>query len=286
MGVLANSLHSIFPAATSERLMNSNWYDRRDDVRPSHIYVAFDPNGGGPSHSAIVALVRIEGTLLVCGMDSLQTYDTTQAKEFIVWFVGQLRLDPWLKHARIIYACENNGLTFGLMEEVMAGVPNSQTVYEKTGGKPGIFTDSYKKNMYAEYLRQELNRDSVRFLRNFITCFGMPAGGKQTAHGQVLSEADKRIIIRRELFEQTKRAKPNSRPYTTDLRPRVISWSAKCNADGDIVQGMNDDLLLVLCIGLYVLRQYERNDSAYTAMQWGLPGEVTDRAPALTAMVH
>lgn len=279
MGVLANSLHSIFPLAISERLISDPWYDRREDIKPTHIFVGFDPNGGGLSHSAIVALARIkgEGTLIVCGLDSLQTFDTSQAKQFIVWFIGQLRLDWWLKDAEIIYACENNGLTFGLMEEVMAAVPNSRTVYEKPGGKPGIFTDGHKKNAYSVYLRQELNRGAVRFLRDFATCHGMPAGGKNTIHGSAMTEADKRSIIRRELFEQTKRAKPSSRPYTSDLRPRVIGWSAKCNADGDIVPGMNDDLLLVLCIGLFVLRAYEQRSSLFTAAQWGLPGESTDR---------
>lgn len=273
MGVVANSLSSVFPLAVAERLISDPWYDRREDIKPRHVFVAFDPNGGGPSHSAIVAVTRIDGALVVCGLDSLQTYNTSQAKTFIAWFIGQLRQDWWLKDAAITYACENNGLTFGLMEEVMAGVPNSRTVYEKAGGKPGIWTDQIKKNAYACYLRQEMQRGAIKFLRQFITCFGMPAGGSSTAHGQVLSEDDKRTTIRRELFEQTKRARQTSRPYTNDMRPRPYSWSAKCNADGEVVPGMNDDLLLALCIGLYVLRMYEANSSAYTQAQWGLPGE-------------
>lgn len=275
MGVVAGSLMSIFPLEVAERLLNDPWYERREDIRPQHIFVGFDPNGGGTSHSAIIALARIHGTLVVLGMDSLQTYDTVQAKEFIAWFINELRRDWWLRDAHITYACENNGLTFGLMEEVMAGIENCSTVYEKPGGKPGIFTDLKKKNAYSTYLRQELSRGegAVRFLRNFITCFGMPAGGTSTQHGAANTQDHKRAILRRETFEQAKRARSFPRPTKSAMQQPFFSWSAKCNAEGELVQGMNDDLLMSLCICLYVLRMHEMRSTIFSSVLWGRPGD-------------
>lgn len=275
MGVVAGALNTVWHIDSVRPLLTNPWYDRSEEVGPQHLYVAFDPNGGGLSHSAITAIARMgsgKGQRVICGMDSMQTTNTTQMKEFIYWFIQGLRADPWLCDAHIIYACENNGITFGVMEEVMAGVPNSSTVYEKPTGKPGIETNGRKKNAYAIYMRQELSRGSFSFLRDFVTCHSMPLGGKQTAHGMATDETHKRILLRQELFEQAKRARPTQRPYTTDFKPRITGWSAKCNDAGEVVAGMNDDLLLSVCIGVYVLRQYELRSKIFRQVHLNQPG--------------
>lgn len=283
MGVAAGATSRCFSETKVNNLLRSRWYERREDIRPSQLFVALDPNGGGPSHAAIVALARMEDSkLVICGMDSLQARTPEQAKLFIRWFIAQIRDDPYLKHAEIVYACENNnGLTSGLMKEVMDNVPNSRTVYEGLNKEAGIYTDSHKKNAYCQYLRQELDDDHIKFLRNFVTVHTMPYNNRSTsntAQAAADTEEERRNLIRRELHQQMLRARPNPRPYTTDFGQRVISWSAKCNAEGQIVSGMNDDLLLALCIGIF-LYHLHRKGKFYTEGENGLEWTVPEENP-------
>lgn len=279
MGVAAGATNRCFAENKVNALLNARWYERREDIRPSQIFVALDPNAGGASHAAIVAIARMEDAqLVVCGMDSLQTKDPGQAKLFIRWFIDQIRDDPYLQNAEIVYACENNnGLTSGLMEEVMTHVPNSRTVYEGPNKTAGIYTDPYKKNAYCQFLRQELDGDRIKFLRNFVTTHTMPYNNRatsNTAQGVATTEDERRLLIRRELHQQALRARPNPRPYLTDFNQRVISWSAKCNAEGQIVAGMNDDLLLALCIVIYLYRLHRIGallTNGDTGLEWTVP---------------
>lgn len=63
MGVVTEGANGVFM-----RKMVQMVFDQARKPIPtdaSHIYIAIDPNGGGPSHFAICSVIRYHGSLLV-----------------------------------------------------------------------------------------------------------------------------------------------------------------------------------------------------------------------------
>jgi hypothetical protein len=267
-GTISDFPDVIFSPQAARRMLATPFIKRREDLRPTEVFVSVDPNNGGGSHTAITACVRLNGMLIVCGMESMRTTDPAEIRCLISYFVTQLREDPWLSGAKIVYACENNNVVImGLMEEVMPAFDNVHRVHERPNRPPGVNTDAWKKNLYAHLMRQELNRGAVHFLENFITCFDMPSlpggNGRLTSAGMTSEEAC--TAHRRELFEEVKRARPIYSKQATDLNKVMVGWSAKCDAEGKPCPGLNDDLLLSLCINTYILRSWEE-DTLYSKL--------------------
>lgn len=183
-----------------------------------------------------------------------------------------LRTHPWLKHSWIIFAPERNNGLAGHLDEVISSIPCAYTLSDGTGssrsgnnvrGSPGINTNETTKNLYARCLRQELNKRNVCFLRDFVVC-DQPS--EEASHSGFKSIDERRFEVKEEAIAQLERCRPVVKKRASDFSPMFVGWSGKCDDEGNIVPGLNDDIAVGFAGAAFVLRGWEKQ--AFPTVPW------------------
>lgn len=171
----------------------------------------------------------------------------TQADELVLEFVNRLRRHPWLVSAHFVYMCERNtGQESGHQAVLLARLPKIYCMQEKAGCNPGVWTDKYRKQDFATDLRYELLNNSICFMEDMVCCPPTEARIEE-----------RRTWVRRETCAQMRRARPLVGARSgTNSTVAFIGWSAKCNDQGQETKGLNDDLLMGLCINVYFAARF------------------------------
>lgn len=175
--------------------------------------------------------------------------DWTDAKALFASHIEGLRRHPFLRHAWIISMIERNtGHESGHLSEVAAAYPRVYSVYQDAipdakrdmtpKANPGVFTGNNKVD-YAKTLIAALNDGAVRFLDTCVCA--NPFKDEEVALEKT----------KRELYAQISRARWVASSRSVDIGAPRTGWSAKSGADGHIVKGAQDDLVVTLAMGIY-----------------------------------
>ena len=161
--------------------------------------------------------------------------DGTTIDPFVQSFVRQLRSHPWLDRAVFYYGCERNtGMEAMRHASALRNEFNVKHLMENPERGPGLWTSPTSKYEYGEYLRGALNRRSLLWLNDFICLQG--------------NTDRRRDEIRQKAYEELNNVQKIVKSSSDDMRPPRIGWSGKFGYDGKVVEGQNDDMVIVIGI--------------------------------------
>jgi hypothetical protein len=148
------------------------------DKRPSVIWVAIDPSGGGcQSQYAMVALVVEGHHHVIVGADSCPSHSSVTINRFLKHFIGSLRNHAQYSGALLCYFIESNMsyidadrvrllLTADEFQPAMSIDKDPKKL-----GRAGVFTTETEKAIFADDLGNLLRRNDLRVAQDRIDKF-------------------------------------------------------------------------------------------------------------------
>jgi len=181
-------------------------------------------------------------------MEFKQTSGTTM-DPFVCDFIRQLRAHEWLSQSTFYYACERN-TGHEAMRHAMAlrNEFNVKHITQNPERGPGLWTDATSKYEYGEYLRGALDRDALFWMRDFACLHG--------------NTDERRQAIKNKAYEELGNVQKIIKTSTDGWSAPRVGWSGKYGYDGKIVEGQNDDLVVVLGIGSREVRRIKADGKA------------------------
>lgn len=202
-------------------------------------------------------------------MDSYPTGPAESVDVLLRAHIEELRKDPFLASATIVYIHEKNtghsagrnwndvvrhyNNTYPLREPKKkagrlatnaAGNKNQNMAVDFEENDPGVNTTPYSKNGYKDALQFYLKRKLLKIYGKCVTACPYRPNGK--AFNDTY----------RELLEQIQRARPHFPGHRGgSIQPGKVSWSAKLAEDGSLSPSLNDDLVVALAMTLYWVRK-------------------------------
>ena len=224
-------------------------------------------------------------------MDHRPCSNLMAAKKLVYEFFTRLLEHERFRNASIVVMCERNSGTFaGSVDEVLYGTQRVHMIHEDVTRLPGVVTTEAVKDQYGKDLRMELERNALYYDTDLLTTIPdrdgigqIPtaqditiAGGHQI-HIQEAEERQRRAVnshiedLKEELLSQMRRCRPRAPTVRTDT-PKHVGWSAKCDVDGKVVAGMNDDLLVMLAAGAHWSMRWEQQTVPNVPREWYTTG--------------
>jgi len=163
MGVTTNDTSSIFQENWLNLFASRPTY--QSSSRPTVIFVACDPNGGGSSQMAIVSLYQDRNNFAICGMESHAVKGHGQVRTLLETHVRGIRAT--FPSSFIIFIPESNlGHEASHMSHMLKDIPKCRSLMEK--GEPGVITTHKRKELYANTAVERFAAESVYYAEKFV----------------------------------------------------------------------------------------------------------------------
>lgn len=220
------------------------------DKRPSVIFVAIDPSGGGSQSQYACVALAIEGQYnVIVGADSCGSHSSVKVTEFLDHFVGSLRTHPLYSSALMIFAIESN---LSYLDSDRVRILVTQDKYQpsisidkdpKKLGRAGVFTTESCKRVWADDLGNLLRTNTLRMAQDRIERF----------------DAESKVDPCSTLVDQL-------RVYRRELKvPTDPAWSAARVTFTGKQPGVQDDLAVALQLAVTQAR-IQRADSEFVRL--------------------
>lgn len=236
MGVGADSTQKAFAArditaffARPHLTIKRDFYEVNDRDNTNHVIVAVDPAGGGSSQFAIASVCQLpNGSIAVCGMDTIRTRDVRETHRLVIDHIASCRKIKGLENSTIVLVLESN-LAYEaqhILHSVQAaGLKKWVALQEGAGYSLGWLTTNERKEAMCLQLREALAVGKISFVDDFFSNTASVKLMKQNCEDEM-----RNFCI---LVEASK----------TPFGKCKKTYSGK-------VGGRNDDLMIALQLGL------------------------------------
>ena len=215
-------------------------------------------------------------------MDSHAVNTAEKAQAFLRSHCDALRRDPFLKSAWIIVIYEKNtGFESGHNWKVVADYQPSYALFGKVMSvdkaqdtvdqDPGVDTTYMLKNEY-----QRVISDSLRSQTSYFYCDWICANPWQKPFAQRRASTKQALVAQLANCRRYLPAMMSDNRQIGATAPR-ITWSGKIGADGKIVHGQNDDLVMAYGQCLYWINRIHQMNFPGFPYDKIFPCEYTNR---------
>lgn len=168
MGIMQDAAEKAFSG-----LIVNNFFALRpfEIYKPiSHVFIAVDPNAGGQSRFAIVSCVYMNGSIVIVGMEAINTHKPSDYEHVLIEHLAALKALPNLRNAILVMMPEANlGFEAHYIDRlVMQSRFCRCSVTMRDKDQPGLrTTHQVKEAMYVK-TKAALADESVRFSKNMV----------------------------------------------------------------------------------------------------------------------
>ena len=237
MGVVTETANGVFLRKTVDDMFEK---PRRTLKDVSHVYVAIDPTGAGPSKFAIVSVVRRDGAAIIVGMDNAKIRTHEDMRNIVVAHLNKLKImfellkmDPWY-----LFMIESNlGMEAAHIAHVVKDYKKT-FVLRETGkeGRHGVLTTHMRKMEFVAITEQMLNTSAISFSVDVCT--------SQSCVKELMKELKEQLYHYRKVNSEV-----NS---SNAFGAQKITYSGKVSEDGKLMPyNMQDDLCITLQLALF-----------------------------------
>lgn len=228
MGVITQDLQSVFKSKYVNIMFEMNKY--KFQKKPSFVFVACDPNGGGSSQMGLVSIIIEYNKIIIVGIDSVTTKGHEQIQRLLTSHIEGLRKQEALQDAWFIFIPESNlGHESDHMAYMLKNYKKVWTISEKS--RTGVITTAVRKELYAMETQKYICQESVMLWEHLVVSNPVGVGDVKA---RALSDFKKQLCAFKRIIQQ---------PQRGFSLPRVI-YTGK-------FKGGNDDLCICLTMCIY-----------------------------------
>lgn len=178
----------------------------------------------------------------VIGLDAHVTVDDEDDLQMARGVLAGVRAHPWLRNARITFVIERNTPSSAYIASVFRTDPLCQVVHEKPAEVAGWNTTGRSKMPICNAGRTLVDRRVLRLAsRDTMLCTNPWRPASSRANDTI-----------RAFLDELERARHVVIPPKKANQEAHHTVSAKCSADGTIMQGQNDDMFMAYCLNAYI----------------------------------
>jgi hypothetical protein len=206
-----------------------------DNIPIKKIFIAYDPNCGSEARGtpgsdvAILSTFEMNGATIICGYESINSYNPSMHYPRMIEHCKKLRSYPEMADAQLVFILENNtGQEAAHMEMELHKYLNNIIILSDKDLKTGVRTQGNKKEMML-MTRHKLRQDSLLLLDD----------------KKIVCTAEKPNEVIEEFKNQLLKYQEIKIPPTSPIGKTSIGYTGK------ISPGDKDDMAMALQLNIY-----------------------------------
>lgn len=184
----------------------------------------------------------------IAGLDSYPVDSPQGAENMVVSHIKAIRRINRFRNAKIVFMPESNLSSSAAMftkAVVDERIPNVFPLYmSKNPSIPGVYSGAESKHLYVEALQNHLMFESVFFEEDFVAA--NPIVDSTKFH-------DYKSKLKTKLFQEIDGFLKI--PRLKNYRNAPPAYTGKTNADGKVISGKNDDMVISLMMAAFWSRE-------------------------------